>query len=891
MSDTPTTNWATINPLGSNASSYSEGNLKFVGDTGNTSARGAICTQAVSSGKWYWEVTIDAVSGSSIVGVVKDAGLSSTSNTIIDLYYLNGAYSYAAGSGNKIEGFGSSVTSSSYGNTYTTNDIIGVALDLDNGAIYFAKNGTWQNSGDPTSGSSKTGAAFTSFSGGYAAMSCGAQNHTATFNFGQREFAYPPGTASATDYFNTVTYTGTGGTKAVSGVGFQPDLVWIKNRSRAGSSHVLVDAVRGATKALSSNLQNAEVTTNGTDDFRSFDSDGFTVGDSSNYFVNSIGDTHVAWCFKAGGTAVSNTDGTLTSSVSANQDAGFSIVTWNGSAADGTVGHGLGVAPSLIIFKRRNATTSWPVYHSAISPSNVVYLNETAAQASSGNSFGSTPTAPTNTVFSVGDKGDINYGDMLAYCFADVTGVAKHGSYSGTGSTQFIECGFKPAMVIMKSSANAREWIIKDTARGDDKTLEPHEPNNEAQSETVGYQSNPNGFTLVGNSVVNTSGDTLIFMAFAENFAADEDFKSLNTANLPAPDIADGSEYFDTLTWTGDSSGASRTLSGLAFGPDLVWAKGRNQAISHQLTDIVRGAGATSLRTDDTRAEGADGTSAGYLSAFTSDGFETTSSSTNVYYNTNTYTYAAWCWDAGGTGSSNTDGTITSTVSANPTAGFSIVSYAGNNSASATVGHGLGVSPGLVIVKDRSTSDYVWMVKFAVLGGNILQLNGDGAANAPSTYSVGTIGTLNSTTFGFTTNSTLQAVNGTGQNYVAYCFSEVESYSKIGSFVGTGSADGPFVFCGFRPAYVWLKGSTFASNWNTYDSARSEYNAADDLLRLNSAGAEISDYSPAAIDLLSNGFKIRTSSGDWNSSGQTFVFCAFAEHPFGGDGVSPATAR
>jgi hypothetical protein len=133
--------------------------------------------------------------------------------------------------------------------------------------------------------------------------------------------------------------------------------------------------------------------------------------------------------------------------------------------------------------------------------------------------------------------------------------------------------------------------------------------------------------------------------------------------------------------------------------------------------------------------------------------------------------------------------------------------------------------------------------------------------------------------------------NVNGATYVAYCFSEVEGYSKFGSFVGNGSADGPFVFCGFRPAYVWLKGSTFASNWNTYDSARSEYNAADDLLRLNSAAAEVSDYSPAAIDLLSNGFKIRTSSGDWNSSGQTFVFCAFAENPFGGDGVSPATAR
>jgi hypothetical protein len=244
-----------------------------------------------------------------------------------------------------------------------------------------------------------------------------------TVNFGQREFANPPGTIGATDYFNTVTYTGTGGTKAVSGVGFQPDLVWIKNRSRAGSSHVLVDAVRGATKALSSNLPNAEVTTNGTDDFRSFDSDGFTVGDSSNYFVNSIGDTHVAWCFKAGGTAVSNTDGTLTSSVSANQDAGFSIVSYTGNNTDGaTIGHGLGEKPSMIIVKERSGGSGWFVYHKSLGATKYLTLNApTAATTDTGAGSPFFGTEPTSTVFTVGANGATNENNMpiVAYCFAE----------------------------------------------------------------------------------------------------------------------------------------------------------------------------------------------------------------------------------------------------------------------------------------------------------------------------------------------------------------------------------------------------------------------------------------------------------------------------------------
>jgi hypothetical protein len=376
-------------------------------------------------------------------------------------------------------------------------------------------------------------------------------------------------------------------------------------------------------------------------------------------------------------------------------------------------------------------------------------------------------------------------------------------------------------------------------------------------------------------------------------------FEALNTANLPEPTVKDGGSYFDTITYSGATSGTAgagttQTVTGLGFSPDLVWIKNRSNANSHGLFDQVRGA-VNALRSDLTNTE-ATTNSSGALSAFNSNGFTLANGSSGsdqaILTHQSGYTYVAWAWDAGGSGSSNTDGDITSTVSANPSAGFSIVSYAGNNSASATVGHGLGVSPGLVIVKDRSTSDYVWMVKFAALGGNILELNGRGVANAPSSYSTGTIGTLNSTTFGFTTNGSLQAVNGTGQNYIAYCFAEVEGYSKFGSYTGNGSTDGPFVYCGFRPRWVMIKNHTNSGwDWWIHDTARDPYNDAKEGLLANSSSQATTGQNE--IDILSNGFKTRGSfaGGGTNASGNGYIFAAFAEHPTGGDGVSPATAR
>jgi len=355
-------------------------------------------------------------------------------------------------------------------------------------------------------------------------------------------------------------------------------------------------------------------------------------------------------------------------------------------------------------------------------------------------------------------------------------------------------------------------------------------------------------------------------------------YKALNTANLPEPTIKKGSAHFNTVLWTGNAANP-RSITGVGFSPDFVWTKKRNAAQDHFLYDAVRGStngNFYELRSSSTSAEGVPGTANVGMRSLDSDGF-TIGSDASV--NTNNDTYVAWAWDAGGAGSSNTAGSITSTVSANASAGFSIVSYQSQTSTKpVTVGHGLGVKPSLIIFFNRISASSRAVYHSALGATKIMSINSDSAATTSADY----FNNTEPTSTVFTVNDSTATHNyGSSDSMIAYCFSEVAGYSKFGSYQGNGSSDGPFVFCGFRPAYVWLKGSTFASNWNAYDSARDQYNITDDLLRLNSSAAEVSNYAATAgIDLLSNGFKIRTSSGDWNSSGQTFVFVAFAVLPF-----------
>ena len=351
-------------------------------------------------------------------------------------------------------------------------------------------------------------------------------------------------------------------------------------------------------------------------------------------------------------------------------------------------------------------------------------------------------------------------------------------------------------------------------------------------------------------------------------------YKALNTSNLTAPTVKDGSQYFNTVLYTGNNT--THPITGVGFAPDFVWIKPRNFADHHRLNDKIRGVNKT-LSSNLTAAE--YGPSNAYLDSFDSDGF--TISGSNVGWNNSSYTYVAWNWLAGGTGSSNTDGTITSTVSANASAGFSIATYTGNGTAGATVGHGLGVAPSMIITKARGATSE-WGVYHSALGNTkALLLNQTYDQQTSSLYwnntsPTSTLFTLGS---GSTTNSST--------TYVAYCFAEVEGYSKFGSYTGNGVADGPFIYCGFRPRWVLVKASPTTSQWVMWDTARNTYNFADKILYPNLSSAE----SVFKMDILSNGFKFREDGGAGNDTGVTYIFAAFAEHPFGGDGVSPATAR
>jgi hypothetical protein len=348
---------------------------------------------------------------------------------------------------------------------------------------------------------------------------------------------------------------------------------------------------------------------------------------------------------------------------------------------------------------------------------------------------------------------------------------------------------------------------------------------------------------------------------------------------MPYTTINKSSSYFNTKLYTG--TGATNSVTGVGFKPDFVWIKERSEARDNVLFDAVRGAG--NLLISNSTASEETGVSS-MLSSFNTDGFTVAGSS---YTNANTQTYVAWNWLASNTTAvTNTAGTITSTVSANTTSGFSIVSYTGTG-ANATVGHGLGVVPKMVIVKNRNTTNG-WEVYHASLGATkVILLNSTEAEQTSSSSWNNTAPT--STVFSVGTGA---GVNGNTNAMIAYCFAEVKGFSKFGSFTGNGSTNGTFIYTGFKPSFVMFKSSSTGGagyNWGMWDNKRLGYNVDNNDLRANLTNAEGTDNS---LDLLSNGFKIRTDSGGFGGgSGVTYIYMAFAENPFVTSGGIPVTAR
>ena len=346
--------------------------------------------------------------------------------------------------------------------------------------------------------------------------------------------------------------------------------------------------------------------------------------------------------------------------------------------------------------------------------------------------------------------------------------------------------------------------------------------------------------------------------------------------------INKSTDYFNTKLYTGNGN-SNHAQTGVGFQPDLLWNKSRSSGDNHLLFDAVRGITKT-ISSDLSSAEATRDST--FLTSFDSDGF-TVGSNGNV--NGSGTTFTNWCWKANGAGSANTDGSISSTVSANTTSGFSIVSYTGTG-ANASIGHGLGVAPKVVLIKSlSSTEDWsFYFLDTSVAYNNVnnyLELNTTNASAGDSGARFGVYSNFTTSTFGVGNDN---ATNASGSNYIAYCFVDVQGYSKIGKYTGNGSSDGTFVYTGMKSAFVMVKRTDSTSDWTIFDNKRPGYNLINKALYPNGEWAE---GTGDALDFTSNGFKWRVNSSAYNGSGGDYIYMAFAEAPLVGTNNVPANAR
>jgi hypothetical protein len=354
---------------------------------------------------------------------------------------------------------------------------------------------------------------------------------------------------------------------------------------------------------------------------------------------------------------------------------------------------------------------------------------------------------------------------------------------------------------------------------------------------------------------------------------------AVTTSNLSDPTIADPTAQFGIVTYSAGAT--SLTFPGKGFAPDLLWFKSRNTVNSHALFDVIRDFDKL-VKSESTSAEETYyvGISEG-IDSIDSNGFTLYPTDNGGYVNYTGRTYVSWGWKANGAGVSNTDGSITSTVSANTTAGFSIVSYVSNDTAGATVGHGLGVAPSVVIQKNRDSTDNWYVLHTSLSGaGYNLYLDLSNGEDSNTAWWNGTNPTSTVVTLGPGNGAGSGPNEPTGENRIMYCFAEVEGFSKFGSYTGNGSADGPFIFTGMTPELVIIKRSNTTENWIMLDNVRSEYNVTNDVLYPNLNQAENVNSATTRVDNVSNGFKVRGTNTNINASGSTYIFMAFARSPF-----------
>jgi hypothetical protein len=605
---------------------------------------------------------------------------------------------------------------------------------------------------------------------------------------------------------------------------FTPDLVWVKKRSNA-EHHNLYDVIRGTTKGIFTSSTSSEQT--GSNFLTSFDSNGFTVGNSS--YVNTSGHTYAAWCFNAGtAAAASNTDGSITSTVKANTEAGFSIVkyTSNGSyTSSDTIGHGLNQKCELVIWKPYESTSSdWYVQYEVVDGSvDYLLLNASDAERHSASTYLFQNDVLVNFAGANGQ-------DTIAYCFHSVDGYQKIGKYTSDGSDGdvFVDTGFQPAFLMIKNVGSAHDWMIydnkRDTANLRDSKLSPNTNGAEYSATSIGIDFTSDGFVIRGtDDAINDTTDTFIYLAIA----ADPDETTPTVENS-----------FDVVTYTGNGSTQSIATD---FKPDLVWIKDRDNTNHHTLFDSIRGDDSV-LYSDLTNAVG----SGEGFASFDSNGFTLDTGYTRQ--NANSVDYVAWCWKAGDHDDSlpeiNTEGTIDSVVSVNDAAGFSIVKFTSpsTNTTGFTVGHGLSSAPDLIITKptDAAVGWHVYSSAFSTPSQSYLQLQSTAAILTGNT-NIWNNTAATSTVFSMKTGYAV----GTSSETIAYCFTSITGYQKVGTFNNVGSAG--TVNLGFKPRFVMIKKVDGTDNWRIYDSQRDSDGINNKELYANLSNAEYTSTSFATF--------------------------------------------
>jgi hypothetical protein len=492
----------------------------------------------------------------------------------------------------------------------------------------------------------------------------------------------------------------------------------------------------------------------------------------------------------------------------------------------------------------------------------------------------------TNTDFSLGSGG---YGMFQA----NNSGLNGHyfensgTTVPGGGASQNITWAVNDIVNIAYSADDGKIWFGKNNTYYSNFT--------NGTSTTVGGSSNfgsiPSGVYVPAVAGTNGGGASAYLFNFGSNafsYTPPTGYKAINTANLAAPTVTKPDDFFKTLLYTGN--GSTLAVTGAGFQPDFVWLKCRSVATNWNVVDVVRGADAMLRMASSTNTEQSGANQE--FESFDADGF-TVIDHTGVVeeLNRSGATYVGYCMKAGGSASSNGNGSITSSVSAASHGGFSIGTFTTGTNGAITIGHGLSRAPDIVIVKDRESSGQYWTYLGPEGAGKYVALNSDGASASSTAVWNNTAPT--SSVFSTQDNGAWLTA---GNDHVFYAFAKTPGLIGIGSYTGNGSADGPMVTVddgasGFKPAWLMVKRTSSADDWKVSNSVMSPFNPVLTNSNLNINTAAAADTPSGPIDYLANGFKPRLSNGPWNASGNSYIYLAFAENPFGGSGIEQARAR